>query len=106
MHSKHSLQEHRQENHVHAHERRPEMHLAPEIVHHSASRLREPVIDASKERENSARRDNIMEMSDDVVGIVQIEIGGIKCEWDPGESADAEHRQKCGSKKHRDGKPN
>ena len=33
MHAQHSLQKHRQENDVHADERRPEMHLAPELVH-------------------------------------------------------------------------
>src|SRR5882757_8069771 len=82
------------------------MHLAPEIVHHSASRLREPVIDAGKESENSARRDDVVEMRDDVVSVVQIEIGGIKCQGNPGESADAEHREKGGGEKHGYGKSN
>src|SRR5437016_460123 len=100
MHPEHSLQKHRQENHVHANERRPEMHFAPEIVHHSASRFREPIIDAGKEGEDSARRDDVVEMRDDVVSVVQIEIGGIKCEWNPSESTDAEHREKGGSEKH------
>src|SRR5205814_1876915 len=82
------------------------MNLAPEIVHHSASRLREPVIDAGKEGENSARRHDVVEMRDDVVSVVQIEIGGIKCQRDSGKSADAEHREKGGGEKHRHGKSN
>ena len=106
MHSKHALQEHRQENHIHANKRRPEMHFAPEIVHHSAGCFREPIIDAGKEGENGARRHNVVEVCDDVVSIVQIEIGGIKCEWNPGQSTDAEHWEKSGGEKHRHGKSN
>src|SRR5207237_2865766 len=86
--------------------RRPEMHLAPEIVHHSASCFREPIIDAGKKGENGARRDDVMEMRDDIVSVVQIEIGRIKCQWNPGESTDAEHREKGGGEKHRHGKSN
>src|SRR6476660_1903830 len=82
------------------------MHLAPEIVHHSASRLREPIIDSGKEGKNSARRDDVMEVRDNVVSVVQIKIGGIKGEWNPGESADTEHREKGGGEKHRHGKSN
>src|SRR5207248_1863715 len=82
------------------------MHLAPEIVHHSSGRLWEPVIDAGEERENGARRDDVVEMRDDVVSVVQIKIGGIKCQWNPGESTDAEHREKGGGEKHRHGKSN
>src|SRR5207237_10165074 len=82
------------------------MHLAPEIVHHSASRLREPIIDSGKEGKNSARRNDVVKVRDDVVSIVQIEIGGIKCQWNPGESADAEHGEKGGGEKHRHGKSN
>src|SRR5205823_9846908 len=100
MHPKHSLQEHRQENHVHTNERRPEMHLAPEIVHHSASRLREPIIDSGKQGENSAGRDDIVEVCDDVVSVVQIEIGGIKWQWSRGRTKDADDREKGGGVKH------
>ena len=75
MHPEHSLQEHRQENHVHADERRPEMHLAPELVHHPAGRFREPIINPGEEREDRSRRDDVMEMRDHVIGVVQVKIG-------------------------------
>src|SRR5207249_12273869 len=75
VHSGHSLQKHRQKDHVHANEGGPEMHFAPKLAHLSASCFREPVIDAGKKSEDRARRDDVMEMRDDVVGIVQIKIG-------------------------------
>src|SRR5207249_9387702 len=71
MHPGHSLQKHRQKDHIHADERRPEMHFTPELTHLSASSSREPVIDAGKKSEDCAASDDVAEMRDDVVGIVQ-----------------------------------
>src|SRR5205823_3005028 len=88
VHSGHSLQKHRQKDHVHANESGPEMHLAPELAHFSASCFREPVIDAGKKSEDRARRDDVMEMRDDVVGIVQIKIGRIKCQRNTRQTTD------------------
>src|SRR6267143_3119450 len=82
MHSGHPLQKHRQENQVHANERWPKMHFAPELAHLSSSRFREPIIDASEESEDCARRDDVMKVRDHVIGIVQIKIGRIKCQRD------------------------
>src|SRR5260370_5632076 len=48
VHPEHALQEHRQENHVHADEGGPEMHFAPEFVHHSSGSFRKPVISRGK----------------------------------------------------------
>src|SRR5258705_1799561 len=75
MHPGHSLQEHWKKNHVHADERRPKMYFAPEIVHLSAGRLGEPVINAGEKPEDCARRNDVMEMRDDVIGVVQIKVG-------------------------------
>src|SRR6266487_4307489 len=75
VHPSHSLQKHRQKNHVHADERRPKMHFAPEIVHLSAGRFREPIINPREEREDRARRDDVMKMRDHVVSVVQVKIG-------------------------------
>jgi hypothetical protein len=74
VHPGHSLQKHRQENHVHANQRRPKMHFAPKLVHHSAGRFGEPVINARKDRENCSRRDDVVKMRDEVVSIVQIKV--------------------------------
>src|ERR1700738_555805 len=92
MHAEHSLQEHREKNHVHANERRPEMHFAPEIVHFPSGCFREPIINAGEQSEDRAGRDDVMEMRDDVIGVVQIKIGAVKGEWNSSQAADAKHR--------------
>ena len=101
MHPGHSLQKHRQKDHVHTDERWPEMHFPPELAHFSASCFREPVINAGKKSEDRAGRDDVVEMRDDVVGIVQIKIGRIKCERNARKTANSKHRQKRNRKKHR-----
>src|SRR5258708_7104802 len=75
MHSAHPLQKHRQKNKVHANKRCPKMHFPPELAHLSASCFREPIIDASEESENCARRNDVMKVRDDVIGVVQVKIG-------------------------------
>src|SRR5262249_36608601 len=82
-------------------ERGPEMHFAPELAHSSASRFREPVIDACEESEDRARRDDVMKVGDHVISVVQIEICRIKCQRDTGQTANAEHWQECDGEKHR-----
>ena len=82
------------------------MHLAPELIHHSAAGFREPIIDPGKERENGAGRNDVMEMRDDVIGVVQIEISRIKRQRNTGQAADAEHREKGSGKEHRHVKSN
>ena len=77
------------------------MHLPPELVHPSPGRFREPVIDAGEEGEDRARRDDVMEVRDHVIGVVQVEIGGVERERDAGEPADAEHRQERRREEHR-----
>src|SRR6266496_429368 len=101
MHPSHSLQKHWQKNDVHADERRPEMHLAPELAHPSTSCFREPVIDASEKSEDCARCDDVMEVRDHIVGVVQIEVGAIEGKRDAGKTADSKHRQKRDGEKHR-----
>ena len=60
------------------------MHLAPEFVHHAAGRFREPKINPGEEREDCAGRDDVMEMRDDVIGIVQVKVGAVKRERNTG----------------------
>src|SRR5205814_5015525 len=75
MHTRHSLQKHRHKNRVHTDERRPEMHLPPELVHSAAGCFRKPIINSREEREDSAWCDDVMEMRDHVVSVVQVKIG-------------------------------
>src|SRR5438046_4528106 len=102
MHTSHSLQKHRQKNHVHADKGRPEMHFAPELTHLPASRFREPVIDAREESEDCARRHDVMKVRDHVIRIVQIKIGRIKCQRDAGKTANSKPWKKRDGKELRD----
>src|ERR1044071_1666745 len=72
MHAGHSLQKHGKKNHVHADECRPKVHLTPKIVHLSTGRFREPIVNTCKKSEDRPRRNDVMEMRDDVVGVVQV----------------------------------
>jgi len=51
------------------------MDFSPELAHLSAGRFREPIVNAGEKSEDCARRNDVMEMRDDVVGVVQIKIG-------------------------------
>src|SRR5437867_2716846 len=77
------------------------MHFAPKLAHLSASCFREPVIDAGKNTEERYRHDEVMEIIDDVVGIVQIKIGRIKRQRNARKTANSKHRQKSNREKHR-----
>src|SRR5262249_52428138 len=102
MHTCHSLQKHRKKDDVHADERRPEMHFAPELAHLSTRRLREPIINTCEKSEDGARRNDVMEMRDDEKGIEQKKVGRIKRQRNAGQPADSKHRQERDGEKHRD----
>ena len=102
VHAEHPLQKHRQKNYIHANERRPKMHFPPELVHDAASRFRVPIVNAGEQSEDRPWSDDVVEMRDDVISVVQIEIGGIERERNPGQSANPEHRKKRCCPQHRD----
>ena len=104
MHARHTLQEHREKDAVDEDQRAPEMHTPEELVEHPPGGFRVPVIDAREDRENRARRDHVVEVTDDVVGVVQVEIDGIEGQRDAGQTSDTEHRQERRGEEHRHGK--
>jgi hypothetical protein len=67
----------------------------------AAGRLREPVVDAGEEREDRPRRHDVVEVADDVVGVVQVDVGRREPERQAGQPADAEHRQEGEREEHR-----
>ena len=60
----------REEGQVDADEGRPEMDLA-ELVVLVSRHLADPVIEPGEQREHRAQRQHVMEMRDDVIGVVQ-----------------------------------
>ncbi len=61
----------REEHQVHADERDPEVQLADALVVHVAAHLREPVVPGREDGEDRAQRQHVVEVGDDVVGVVQ-----------------------------------
>ena len=96
----HALHEHRQEHHVHTHQRRPKVEFAETVAHEAPGDFWIPVIDASKEREDRSGGHHIVEVANHIVGIVQRKVDEIECQRQTGQTTDTEHRQEGGSEKH------
>ena len=56
----------------------PEVDLAERLVHLPPGRLREPVVDPGEQREDRPRRHHVVEVGDHVVGVVQVDVGGVQ----------------------------
>ena len=50
------------------------MNVSEDFIHFAARNLGEPVINAREQGEDRSRRNNIMEMRDDIIGIMQMDI--------------------------------
>src|SRR3546814_15961638 len=83
-----------EEQDVHADEEDPEMQLAQELAVHPARHLREPVIEAGEEREDRAQRQHIVEVRDDIIGVVQVRIDAAVGVSVAGHAADVEPEAK------------
>ena len=70
------------------------MNPSERLVQPAPGDFREPVIDPCKEREDCSGRDDVVEVADDVVGVVQVDIRGREPEGKSGQPAHPEHRQK------------
>src|SRR3546814_8030750 len=77
------------------------MQLAQELAVHPARHLREPVIEAGEEREDRAQRQHIVEVRDDIIGVVQVRIDAAVGEYDAGHAADGEHEDEAERPDHR-----
>ena len=76
------------------------MGLAQRLVHVAAGHFRIPEVDAREEGEDGARRDHVVEVCDDVVGIVQVQIAEVEAQRQARQTADAEHRQEGQREEH------
>src|SRR5690606_12551673 len=87
----HALDEHGGEDPVHEEERGPEVEVAETGAHVAPGDLGEAVVDPGEEAEDRAGGDDVVEVPDDVVGVVQVEVGQAEGEGQAGEAADPEH---------------
>ncbi len=69
--ARHPLDEHGEEDGIHADDRSPEMYLSEGLVHRAAGDLGEPVVDPAQQRQYRSGRHDVVEVADHVVGIVK-----------------------------------
>ena len=76
------------------------MHVAQRATEAAPGDLRKPVVDPRENRENRPGGHDVVEMADDVVGIVEMHVGYGEPERETCQSADSEHRQKGEREEH------
>ena len=91
----------REEDQVHADEHQEEVHLAEELVVHVAAHLREPVIEAAEDGEDRAEAQHVVEVGDDIIGVVHVIIDAAVGEDDAGDAADGEQEDEADRPQHR-----
>ena len=64
-----------EEGQVEPYDDEPEIPFAERLIQPAAAYLGEPVINAGEKSEDCARRNDVMEMRDDIVSVVQIKVG-------------------------------
>ena len=81
-------QEERNKYQVEADPGENEVHLAQGFIHHSAEHLREPIVDSAKSRDDGRRHKGVVEMRDYKIGVMQVDIGGIRPQRNAGYAAE------------------
>ena len=89
---------HGEERDVEPDEHEPEVQLAELLAHQPAGDLGEPVVEPGEQAEQSATEQHVVEVGDDVVGVVLLVVGRHQGVGHAGEASDHEHRH------HADGK--
>ena len=79
--------------------------LPQQVVHLPTRGLREPVVDAAQQRQHRARGHHVVEVTDDVVGVVQVDVRRGQAQRQTGQPADGEHRQERQREEHRHREP-
>ena len=86
---------HEVEGEMEADEEEPEVPLAELLRHHAAGHLRVPVVEGRKEHEEDGADQNVVEVSDDKVGVAQLPVERGDREHDAGEAGDEELKQEA-----------
>ena len=76
--TRHALHEHREEDDVHANQGWPEMQVIELTAHEATGDLRIPVENTTEETEQDSGSHHIVEVTDDVVGVVQVKVGQVE----------------------------
>ena len=92
---------HREECEVEEYKGEEEMPFPERLTEHAAEHFREPKIDRSKDGEDTASEEHVMEVGHDEVGVVHEEIDRRRCHEDAAQAADDEHRNEGQRETHR-----
>lgn len=98
--SSHAEDVHREKHTVKGDEREPEVDLAKCRIHVPPEHLGEPVEDRAEQRKHTSAEDNIVDMCDDVVGIVDVDVYRRIRHVDTAKPADYEHGDKSERMQH------
>ncbi len=79
----------------------PEVQLAEKLAVVVARHLREPVVEAAEDAEHRAERQHVVEMRDDVIGILQSGIDARIRQHNAGDAADDEQEDEADRPQHR-----
>src|SRR3546814_7164346 len=84
-----------EEQDVDADEEYPEMQFAKRFIVHPARHLRKPIVESREQREHRAKRQHIVEVRDDIIGVVQVGVDAAIGQHDAGHAADGEHEDEA-----------
>ena len=92
---------HREEQDIRTNERNPEMQSSDPVRGHIARHFWEPVIPCRKDREDRSKRQHVMEVSDDIIGIVKVTVEPRIRQHDASYAADCEQEDEPDGPHHR-----
>ena len=92
-----ALHHHRHEDDVDRNQGWPEMKMSEEGVHLATGHFRIPVIDTGEKTEDHTWCHHIVEVTDHVISVVEVEVGEVEGERQPRETTKTKHRQERAS---------
>ena len=99
-HASQTQEVHWEESEVKENHGTPEMHFAAELIGHVASPFWTPEVKASKHRKEGAGYQHIMEVGDNVVGVLHTDINWGYCQNQACKSAHRKHENKANRPQH------
>ena len=99
-HAKNAGDVHEIEGEMKAEEEEPEVEFSEPFVVKVTAHFGKPIVKSTKEGEEDAANDDVVEMSDDKVGVPKLPVEGSGGEHDAGESGDQELKEETDAEEH------
>ena len=78
-----------------------EVNLTKPLIHHAAEHLWEPVVDTGKDGERGSTEKNVVDVTYDEVGVVNVHVNRSGRHEDSGKATNDEHRNESNGVQHR-----